>query len=91
MKKSIIEYRKEELKTYNWFLRLLVFLRISNVKVIDTKAWNTNSDYFFKIRELNPYNPISYIIFILLIVCKITFYGLKSVKKKEIADLFKYR
>ena len=91
MKLSIKEYRQRELKTYNWVLRLLVLLSISNVKVIDTKGWNTNSDYFFKIRELNPYNPISYIIFILLLFFKIILNGLKGIKKKEITDLFKYR
>ena len=91
MKLSIKEYRQRELRTYNWVLRLLVLLSISNVKVIDTKGWNTNSDYFFKIRELNPYNPISYIIFILLLFFKIILNGLKGIKKKEITDLFKYR
>ena len=91
MKLSIKEYRQRELKTYNWVLRLLVLLSISNVKVIDTKGFNDNSDYFFKIRELNPYNPISYIIFILLLFFKIILNGLKGIKKKEITDLFKYR
>jgi hypothetical protein len=91
MKLSIEEYRKKELRTYNVFLRTLAYLRISNIKVIDKKAWNNNSDYFIKIRELNPYNPISYIIFILLMICKIIFNGLKCINKKEITDLFKYR
>lgn len=90
MKLSEKEYKKNQFKKLNFLAKMLFYTWIINLKVVDKKVWNNNNDYSYKIRTLNPYNPISYIVFILMFFFFGLINGFGNLTKKDIKDLFKF-
>ncbi len=85
------EYRGKLIKTYPKLFRVCLFLRISDLEIIDNNVWKNNNDYNYRIREINPYNPLSYIILIFLVPIGLLLSGFNKQSFKEIKKLFKYR
>ena len=72
---------------YNKFHRILFKLGITRIKVIESKA--LNQKWKHKVQVLNPWNPLSYIIFIILIVVSFFILIFEDIIP-EIKRLFKY-
>lgn len=85
------EYKKQVIKSSPGIFRLCYNLYISDVKVTDSNVWKNNNDYNYKIRELNPINPLSYLVLIILIPTAILLDGLTNFEFSEIPELFTYR
>jgi hypothetical protein len=45
---------------------------------------------YFKARRLNPYNPISYIVFILLLLVGVVLFGVIGIKEQSSGNPFKW-
>jgi hypothetical protein len=85
------EYKKSVIKGIgNPIAPILVFLGITNIKVGDRNAWKNNNDYYYSIREINPYNPLSYIVALLFIPVALIIRGFNKETFKDIKRLFKY-
>ena len=85
------EYKKYIIKSIGSpIASILVFLGITNIKVGDRKVWNNNDDYYYNIRELNPYNPLTYIISVFLIPAVLIVNGFNVETFDNIKDLYQY-
>ena len=85
------EYRKKVLTIYAPLLRLALFLHISDIKIMDKNVWKSNDDYYHKIREINPYNPLSYILLLLFLPIVLLINGFNRDSFADIKKLFIYR
>lgn len=86
------EYKKSIIKSIGSPIApILVFLGITNIKVEDRYNWNNNNDYIYCIRELNPYNPLTYIVSALVIPIVLIINGFNKESFNDIKRLFKYR
>lgn len=90
MKLSEKKYLKHHIKNFTFLAKFLYYIGVTNLKCFDEKIWNNNNDYHLKIRELNPYNPISYIIFVVLFLFSGLINGFGNLKKKDVINLFKF-
>lgn len=85
------EYKKSVIKgTGSTIAPILVFLGITNIKVGDRNTWKNNNDYYYSIREINPYNPLSYIVATFFIPVALLIRGFNKETFKDIKWLFKY-
>ncbi len=91
MKISKKEYRKNWMKQRSKLINIFYFLFITQFKIEDSKLYDDNWDYTMRVRFLNPWNPLSYIVLIGLVI----FYWLtKTVDDKitwiDFVQIFKY-
>ena len=85
------EYKKSIIKELGSpIASILVSLGITNIKVGDRNSWKNNNDYYYSIREINPYNPLSYIVATLFIPVALLIRGFNKETFKDIKRLFKY-
>ena len=85
------EYKKSVIKGIGTPIApILVFLGITNIKVGDRNTWKNNNDYYYSIREINPYNPLSYIVSVFFIPVALLIRGFNKETFKDIKRLFKY-
>ena len=89
MKLTIKEFRKKTINTYPLLFRVCIFLRISKITVTDTNIWKNNSDFKYKIQEINPYNPLSYILLIVLLPIALLINGFNKENFNDIKKIFK--
>lgn len=83
------EYRKKLIKTYPTIFKVCLFLRISNLEIIDRNIWKNNQDYEYRIREINPCNPLSYILLLVVIPIGLLLNGFNKESFQDIKKLFK--
>jgi len=83
----------EQLKKHSFtsFFRICLKLKISNIIIID-KGEKSIGRFNYKVRELNPYNPLTYLF---VIICFIPFFIIVLIKNLheisyELKKLFKY-
>jgi len=90
MKKTLKQYKKEEINSEEWWIRVAIYIGMVQIIVFDRKAWNNNNDFYRKTR-LNPYHPVTYlfIFFALIIVGIRSFFSFEWAK--DVFDLFKYK
>lgn len=85
------EYKKKIIKSSPGIFKLCYNLYISDIKVTDSNVWKNNNDYNYRIRELNPFNPLSYLVLIILVPTAILIDGLSNFDFSDAPKLFKYR
>ena len=83
------EFRKKTIKIFPTIFRTFVFLRISSIEIIDRDIWKNNNDYEYKVREINLYNPLSYLVLLFLIPIGLLIGGFNKETFKSIKQLFK--
>jgi hypothetical protein len=83
------EFRKKLIKTYPLILRICLFLKISNLEIIDRNAWKNNNDYEYRIQEINPLNPLSYILLLFFLPIGLLINGFNKQSFQDIKKLFK--
>ena len=84
------EFLRNVIKKESLIIRIFLFLHITNFKVIDKRVWNNNNDYYVSIRQLNPYNPLAWIVFIVLLPLSVLQYGVVNHTKKDFKRIFRY-
>ena len=85
------EYRDWVFNTKPLIVKICYYLYITDVMVTDSKVWNNNNDYNYKVRELNPYNPLSYLVLSVLFPIAVIMNGFENIEVSDIPKLFKYR
>lgn len=85
------EYKKWVFKTKPLIVKICYNLYITDIEITDSKVWNNNNDYNYRLRELNPYNPLSYLVLVILLPISIIINGLENIDISDIPKLFKYR
>jgi hypothetical protein len=85
------EYRTKLINTYPRLLKICLFLGISDLEIIDNDVWKNNSDYNYRIREVNPYNPLSWILLLFFLPVGLLINGFNRESFDDIKKLFKYR
>lgn len=90
-KMTLKEYKRKKIKSMNVVFKMMYYLWVTNLKVVDKGVWKNNNDFNYSIRALNPYNPLSYIVFVLTTPLVILTEGLRNVGVEEIKTWFKYQ
>jgi hypothetical protein len=85
------EYREILIKTYPKLLQICLFLGISDLEIIDKNVWKNNNDYNYKLREVNPYNPLSWILLLFFLPVALLINGFNKESFEDVKKLFKYR
>jgi hypothetical protein len=83
------EFRNITIKTYPYIFRILILFRVSSIQITDRDIWKNNNDYEYKIREINPYNPLSYIVLLLVVPIGLIVNGFNKESFNDIKKLFK--
>ena len=83
------EFREKTIKTSPTIFKICLFLRISSIEIIDKDIWKNNNDYEYKIREINPYNPLSYLLLLFFIPIGLVINGFNKKSFEDIKKLFK--
>jgi hypothetical protein len=90
-KMTIEEFKKKKINSISPVFKLFYFLYISDIQVTDKKVWNNNNDFGYRTREVNPYNPLSYILLLFLLPIAFMINGVNRETFIDIKKLFIYR
>lgn len=85
------EYREKLIKTYPRLLKICLFLGISDLEIIDNNVWKDNNDYNYRLREVNPYNPLSWILLLFFLPVALLINGFNRESFDDVKQLFVYR
>lgn len=85
------EYREKLINTFPKLLQICLFLGISNLEIIDKDVWKNNNDYNYRLREINPYNPLSWIFLLFVLPVALLINGFNKESFQDVKKLFKYR
>jgi len=85
------QFKEKLIKTHSPLLKICYFLGITNLEIIDNNVWKTNNDYNYKIREINPYNPLSYLVLLAFLPFALLFNGFNKDSFNSIKKMFIYR
>ncbi len=90
-KMTIEEFKKNKINSMFPLIKICYFLYITDIEVTDKKVWNNNNDFSYRIREVNPYNPLSYILLLFLLPIAVFIIGVNSELVDNVKKLFIYR
>jgi hypothetical protein len=84
------EFRNKLIKTYPRLLSICLFLGISDLEITDKNVWGNNNDYSYRIRQVNPYNPLSWILLLFFLPVALLINGFNRDSFEDVKKLFKY-
>ena len=90
-KMTIEEFKKNKINSISPLFKLCYFLYISDIKVTDKNVWKDNNDFNYRVREVNPYNPLSYILLLFFLPIALLINGFNRDSFEDIKKLFIYR
>ena len=80
------EFKMRRIKAMGIIVVILYYLWVLNIKVKKSRL----GGYAYTIRELNPYNPLSYVLLPIFLLFGIVLYGVIDTFK-NVEKSFKYR